>query len=75
MGWDLCQLCVGVVQQWAARAGAEQSKQEAAALLWLRAPLPALETIDRIIGKAFPAWVYSALRSSASLGCKQLPKQ
>lgn len=59
----------------AARAGAEQNKQEAAVLLWLRAPLPALETIDHLTGKAFPAWVYFTLQSSSSLGCKQLPKQ
>lgn len=71
----ICVSSVGAVQPWAARAGAEQSKQEAAALLWLRAPLPALETIDHLTGKAFPAWVYFALQSSSSLGCKQLPKQ
>lgn len=74
MSWDrICQL--GVVQQWAARARAEQSKLEAAALLWLRAPLPVLETIDHLTSKAFPAWVYFALQNSSSLGCKQLPKQ
>lgn len=55
-------ICVSSVLVWAARV--EQSRQKAAALPWLRAPLPALETIDHLTGKAFPAWVYSALQSS-----------
>ena len=45
------------------RAG---SGQEAAALPWLHAPLPALETIDRFAGKAFPVRVYFALQGNAS---------
>lgn len=51
----------------------EQSKQKAAALPWLCAPLPALETIDHLTSKAFPAWVYSALQSSSSWDVNSSP--
>lgn len=57
----------------AAGAGAEQNKQEAAVLLWLRAPLPALETIDHLTGEAFPAWVYFTLQSSSSWDVNSSP--